>query len=200
MAFLSHNSSDTPGLAPLINVLFWGRCDFPISFSSRAMSRNVWNRLLGCYLVGTGILPNNMSFTTLECYTIFWRITIYSETLHWWAITPMFDPFLIWTLLPNLTFYLIVCGFHRTFATGWHANRGRLLPRTPGPVPLWDLHVFFQSLTNLSWTCPVSGLLSFEHPSVLLFFLLASICYHWVTSLLCPSIYQTQTNSSTYFF
>ena len=23
-----------------------------------------------------------------------------------------------------------------------HANRGRLLLRTPGPVPLWDLHVF----------------------------------------------------------
>ena len=45
MAFLSHNLSDTPGLAPLMNVLFWGRCDFPISFSGRDMSRNVWNRL-----------------------------------------------------------------------------------------------------------------------------------------------------------
>ena len=45
MAFLSHNSSDTPGLAPLMNVLFWGRCDFQISFSGRDMSRNVWNRL-----------------------------------------------------------------------------------------------------------------------------------------------------------
>ena len=45
MAFLSHNSSDTPGLAPLMNVLFWGRCDSPISFSGRDMSRNVWNRL-----------------------------------------------------------------------------------------------------------------------------------------------------------
>ena len=37
MAFLSHNSSDTPGLALLMNVLFWGRCDFPISFSGRDM-------------------------------------------------------------------------------------------------------------------------------------------------------------------
>ena len=37
MAFLSHNSSDTPGLAPLMNVLFWGRCDFPIRFSGRDM-------------------------------------------------------------------------------------------------------------------------------------------------------------------
>ena len=35
MAFLSYNSSDTPGLAPLMNVLFWVRCDFPISFLGR---------------------------------------------------------------------------------------------------------------------------------------------------------------------
>ena len=45
MAFLSHNSSDTPGLAPLMNVSFWGRCDFPISFSGRDMWRNVWDSL-----------------------------------------------------------------------------------------------------------------------------------------------------------
>ena len=32
MAFLFHNSAGTPGLAPLINVLFWVQCDFPISF------------------------------------------------------------------------------------------------------------------------------------------------------------------------
>ena len=37
VAFLSHNSSDTPGLAPLMTVLFWGRCDFPISYSGRDM-------------------------------------------------------------------------------------------------------------------------------------------------------------------
>ena len=37
IAFLSHNSSDTPGLAPLMNISFWGRCDFPISFSGRDM-------------------------------------------------------------------------------------------------------------------------------------------------------------------
>ena len=38
MAFyFPHNSSDTQGLAPLMNVSFWGRCDFPISFSGRDM-------------------------------------------------------------------------------------------------------------------------------------------------------------------
>ena len=42
---LSHNASYTPGLAPLMNVLFRGWCDFPISFSGRYMQRNVWDRL-----------------------------------------------------------------------------------------------------------------------------------------------------------
>ena len=52
-----------------------------------------------------------------------------------------------------------------------HANSGRLLLRTPGPVPLWDLHVFKcrdQSLLNLS--C----LRTFE---LLLFCLLYQKCY-----------------------
>ena len=46
MAFLSHNLSDTQGLAPLMNVLFWGRWYFPISFSGRDMSRNVSKEVL----------------------------------------------------------------------------------------------------------------------------------------------------------
>ena len=45
MVFLSHNSSDTPWHAPLMHVLFWGRCDFPISFSGKDMPRNISNRL-----------------------------------------------------------------------------------------------------------------------------------------------------------
>ena len=83
MPFLYHNSSDTRKFAPLMNVLFWGRYDFPISFSGRDMSRNVWNRVAGRAMVGTGILPNNMRFPSPESYTIFWRITIYSDTLNW---------------------------------------------------------------------------------------------------------------------
>ena len=41
----------------------------------------------------------------LECYTIFWMMTIYSNTLHWSGITPILTLLLIWTLLPNLTFW-----------------------------------------------------------------------------------------------
>ena len=44
MAFISHNSSDTPGVL-LLWMFHSEGCDFPISFSVRDMSRNVWNRL-----------------------------------------------------------------------------------------------------------------------------------------------------------
>ena len=60
MVFLSNNSSDMLGLAPLMNVLLWGRCDFPISFSDRDMSRNVWNCLWRSSMVGTGNLPSKI--------------------------------------------------------------------------------------------------------------------------------------------
>ena len=43
-------------------------------------------------MVGTGILSNNMRSPSPECYTTFWMMTIYSDTLHWSGITPIFDP------------------------------------------------------------------------------------------------------------
>ena len=58
-----------------------------------------------------------------------------------------FWPLLIWTWLPNLNFYLIVQGFHRTHATG-AANRGRLLLRTPGPIPFGICKCSFVETTN----------------------------------------------------
>ena len=157
-----------------------------------------------------------------------------------------FWPLLIWTLLPNLTFYLIVQGFHRTYATGAACQQRTLTPPDTWSCPIWDLQMFscwdhwhsiihYTSLwhlsliwlftdfdvitenrfpkgicngcgmptgdayssghlvlshfgtcmcsnveTNLSWTCLVSGLLNFEHPSVLLFCLqihVYSYCY-----------------------
>ena len=91
-----------------------------------------------------------------ECYTTFLRMTIYNGTLHWWDITPIFDPLLIWTLLPNFTFYLIMWGFHRTFATWRHANRGRLLLRTPGPVPYGICKCYFvETIDTQSYITPV---------------------------------------------
>ena len=43
-ASLSHSLYDMPELVPRMNVLFWGRHDFQISFSNRYTSRNAWNR------------------------------------------------------------------------------------------------------------------------------------------------------------
>ena len=43
-------------------------------------------------MVGSGILSNNMKFPSPECYTTFWRLTIYNDTLHRPDITPIFDP------------------------------------------------------------------------------------------------------------
>ena len=50
-----------------------------------------------------------------------------------------FWPLLIWTLLPNLTFYLIVQGFHRTYATGVACQQRTLTPLD-------------------TWSCPTLGL------------------------------------------
>ena len=50
-----------------------------------------------------------------------------------------FWPLLIWTLLPNLTFYLIVQGFHRAYATGAACQQSTLTPPD-------------------TWSCPTLGL------------------------------------------
>ena len=73
-----------------------------------------------------------------------------------------------WTLLPILTLLPNFGGFHRTLQRVRLANRGRLLLRTPGPVPFGTCICSYVE-TILSWTCHVYDLLSFEHPSVLLF-------------------------------
>ena len=54
MAFLSRNSSDPPGHAPFVNILFWGRSDFPTSFSGREgmfeiVSKEVLRSVRGSY-------------------------------------------------------------------------------------------------------------------------------------------------------
>ena len=79
-----------------------------------------------------------------------------------------FWPLLIWTLLPNLTYYLIVRGFHRTYATGGACQQRTLTPPDTWSCPTLGL-ASVQMLRPISWNCVVSRLLSFEHPSVLLF-------------------------------
>ena len=73
-----------------------------------------------------------------------------------------------WTLIPILTLLPNFGGFHGTLQRVLLANRGRLLLRTPGPAHLGlafvlILRPFFPELVMST------DLLSFEHPSVLLF-------------------------------
>ena len=53
-----------------------------------------------------------------------------------------FWPLLIWTLLPNWTIYLIVQGFHRTYATGAACQQRTLTPPDTWSCPIWDLQMF----------------------------------------------------------
>ena len=79
-----------------------------------------------------------------------WGSPLPNVTRHsgWWphTVTPSIDrtlhqfwPLPIWTLLPNLTFYLIVQGFHRTYATGAACQQRTLTPPD-------------------TWSCPTLGL------------------------------------------
>ena len=71
MMFLSHNWYGIPGLA-----LFWEQRDCYISFSSRDLSGNVWNRLSGGSMVDMGISSNIMKSPSRKCYMTFWDETI----------------------------------------------------------------------------------------------------------------------------
>ena len=61
-----------------------------------------------------------------------------------------------WTLLPILTLLPNFGGFHRTLQRVRLANRGRLLLRTPGPVPFGTC-ICSNVETILFWICHVYG-------------------------------------------
>ena len=61
------NPSNTLCSIILVDVLFWGRRDFPISFSNKDTSWNAWNRHLTSFIVDKGGLSINMKFPSYEC-------------------------------------------------------------------------------------------------------------------------------------
>ena len=81
--------------------------------------------------------------TSPECYTTFCMMNIYSDTLLWSGITPMFDPITDLDLITEFDFLpnLIARGFHRTFATGAASQQRMLTPPD-------------------TWSCPTLGLAS----------------------------------------
>ena len=131
------------------------------------MPGNVWNRPSGSFMVDM-ISLNIMEAPSVKCYMTFWDMTIYSDTLNWSDINQFAN------LLPILTFLPNFGGFHRTLQRVRLVNRGRLLLRTPSPVPFWTcICSDVETIFHLSLSC--FRTLNFEHPSVLLFCFLALI-------------------------
>ena len=77
--------------------------------------------------------------------TTFWKMTIYSNSLHWSEITPIFEPFTEQDLITEFNFLPYYTRFSiEDVQCMWHVNRGRYLLRTPGPVPLWYFMCFME--------------------------------------------------------
>ena len=155
MVCLSHNTYGMSGLAPLFNVLFWERCNFYVSFSGRDMSGNDWNRPSGSSMVDMGISSNIMKSPSPKCYMPFWDMIIYSDTPNWSDISLTRDLVTeqdLITVLDVITLFRKVSIGHLQRVR--LANRGRLLLRTPGPVPFGTC-ICSNVETILSWTSHV---------------------------------------------
>ena len=125
------------------------------------MSWNVWNRPSGSFMVDMGISSNIMKSPSPKCYMTFWDMTIYNDTLIDQTLHLFANLLPNWTLIPILTLLPNFGGFHRTLQWVRLANRGRLLLRTPGPVPFGTC-ICSNVKTILSWPCHVYGPFEFR--------------------------------------
>ena len=120
--------------------------------------RRVWHADRGRLLLRT---PGPVPFGTCICSTCWDQrhpISIRHYTVFWDIITGLN------IIIQNLTFYQILVSVEHLQRV-WHTNKGRLLLRTPGPVPLGLVYVL------LVETNPFLNLffrtMLFEYPSVL---------------------------------
>ena len=118
---------------------------------------NVWNRPSGVLWSIWGSNQTLWSLPFPKCYMTFWDMTIYSDTRNWSDITPMCELITELNLFTDLTLLPNFGDFHRTLQRVRLANRGRLLLRTPGPVP-FGTSICSSNETIFSWPCYVFGL------------------------------------------
>ena len=167
MAFLSHNSSDTPGL-----FLLW------MLYSEGGATCQWASRARICQGAFEIVSKEVLWSTRGSCQTI-WGPPLPNVTRHsgWWphTVTPSIDKtlhqFLTATdldLITEFAFFLIVQGFHRAYATGFVPFRS-LIFDMPTKDAYSSGHLVLSHFgtclcsnveTNLSWTCLVSRFLS----------------------------------------
>ena len=120
--------------------MFYSECGATFQLASRAgicqetfeiVSKEVLWSVWGSYQTIWGPLLR-MVHDILDDGHIQWHPPLIRHYTNFW-------PLLIWTFLPNLTLYLIVRGFHRTFATGAACQQRTLTPSD-------------------TWSCPTLGL------------------------------------------
>ena len=170
MTFLSINLQDTPGLAPRMNVSFWGLGDFPVSYSNKDTSRNAWNRHSGSLwsIWGSYSVIWSLPFTNVKWHSDPWP-TVISQPIR------LFTNFM--TLIPSLTFIELWVVSMEHLQRVWYASRGTLtLPDTWFRPPFWDVLVFQLLLRPDSSKYPcLYSTLHLEHPLVLSRFCLPNI-------------------------
>ena len=118
-----------------------------------------------------------------KCYMTFWDMTIYSDSLHSSDISPHLDLVIELYLIADFD---LITRFREVFMKHLQwvrlANRGRLLLRTPSPVPFW-ICICSNAETALSLICYVSGLWISNIPRYFYF------AYQRATILITPSFY-----------
>ena len=70
-----------------MNVLFWERRDFHVSFSDRNRLKSFLSKFYGRY----GDFIKYYEGPSPKCYMKFWDMIIYSDTLNWSTISPNHD-------------------------------------------------------------------------------------------------------------
>ena len=113
------------------------------------------------------IVSKEVLWSVQGSYQTIWSPPLPNVTRHswWWpyTVTPSIDQtlhqfltlLLIWTLLPNLTFYLIARGFHRIFATDTACQQRTLNPPDTWSCPTLGFAsvLMFRDQTLLNLSC-----------------------------------------------
>ena len=136
---------DTPGLAPIMNVLFWGPGDFPVRIP-RGLLKIVIQEVLWS-LRGSYTAMWSLPFTNIKWHSDPWPVTLTSQ--------PIRRSTNFMTLIPSLTFAELLVVSMDYLQRLWHVSRERLPFRTPGSVPLFRTCLSCNCWDQISRTCRV---------------------------------------------